>query len=74
MSAKTAYYKEPGGMQEGDRVGKQRKTVKAMIKKWPQYIKMNPRRKSGYPEILLVKQKAGNAVNAVNAVKCCKML
>ncbi len=56
ISAKTAYYKEPGGMQEGDRVGKQRKTVKAMLKKWPQYIKMNPRRKSGYPEILLVKQ------------------
>jgi hypothetical protein len=45
-------------MQEGDRVGKQRKTVKAMLKKWPQYIKMNPRRKSGYPEILLVKPKA----------------
>lgn len=58
VSAKTAYYKEPGGMQEGDRVGKQRKTVKAMLKKWPQYIKMNPRRKSGYPEILLIKQKA----------------
>jgi hypothetical protein len=55
ISAKTAYYKEPGGMQEGDRVGKQRKTVKAMIKKWPQYIKMNPKRKSGYPEILLSK-------------------
>ena len=58
VSAKTAYYKEPGGMQEGDRVGKQRKTVKAMLKKWPQYIKMNPRRKSGYPEILLVKPKS----------------
>jgi hypothetical protein len=57
VSAKTAYYKEPGGMQEGDRVGKQRKTVKAMLKKWPQYIKMNPGRKSGYPEILLVKPK-----------------
>lgn len=60
ISVKTAYYKEPGGMQEGGpntRVGKQRKTVKAMIKRWPQYIKMNPRRKSGYPEILLAKQK-----------------
>jgi hypothetical protein len=59
ISAKTAYYKEPGGMQ-GDgptsRVVKQRKTVKKMMKKWPQYIKMNPRRKSGYPEILLTRQ------------------
>jgi hypothetical protein len=57
-------------MQEGDRAGKQRKTVKAMIKKWPQYIKMNPRRKSGYPEILLVKPKeekpkAGNITRKV---------
>jgi cellulose synthase/poly-beta-1,6-N-acetylglucosamine synthase-like glycosyltransferase len=60
VSPKTAYYKEPGGMQEGGvntRVEKQRKTVKSMLKRWPQYIKMNPRRKSGYPEILLVKPK-----------------
>jgi len=55
ISPKTAYYKEPGGMQEGDRLKKQRTTVKAMLKRWPQYIKMNPRRKSGYPEILLIK-------------------
>ena len=59
ISVKTAYYKEPGGMQDGfsKRVDKQRKTVKKMLKKWPQYIKMNPRRKSGYPEILLTKPK-----------------
>jgi hypothetical protein len=37
------------------RVERQRKTVKKMLNKWPQYIKMNPRRKSGYPEILLTK-------------------
>jgi hypothetical protein len=53
VAPKTAYYKEPGGMQEGDRVAKQNKTVKKMLKRWPQYIKMNPRRKSGYPEIKL---------------------
>ena len=57
VAPKTAYYKEPGGMQEGDRVAKQNKTVKSMLKRWPQYIKMNPRRKSGYPEILLYTQK-----------------
>ena len=59
ISVKTAYYKEAGGMQDGtnSRVIKQRKTVKEMIKRWPQYIKMNPRRKSGYPEILLTKSK-----------------
>ena len=64
VSPKTAYYKEPGGMQEGDRIGKQRKTVKAMIAKWPQYIKMNPRRKSGYPEIRLVMPKEGEEKTA----------
>uniref|UniRef100_A0A6C0DP51 Glycosyltransferase n=1 Tax=viral metagenome TaxID=1070528 RepID=A0A6C0DP51_9ZZZZ len=57
ISPKTAYYKEPGGMQEGNRKAKQKKTVKAMLKKWPQYIKENPSRKSGYPEIRLLKQK-----------------
>jgi hypothetical protein len=57
VAPKTAYYKEPGGMQEGDRVAKQNKAVAAMIKKWPQYIKLNPRRKSGYPEIRLVQPK-----------------
>lgn len=57
VAPKTAYYKEPGGMQEGDRVAKQKKAVEAMIKRWPQYIKMNPRRKSGYPEIRLVQPK-----------------
>uniref|UniRef100_A0A6C0KMG2 Glycosyltransferase n=1 Tax=viral metagenome TaxID=1070528 RepID=A0A6C0KMG2_9ZZZZ len=53
VAPKTAYYKEPGGMQEGNRIAKQNKTVKSMLKRWPQYIQMNPRRKSGYPEIRL---------------------
>lgn len=58
VAPKTAYYKEPGGMQDDGmeaRVAKQKAAVAAMIKRWPQYIKMNPRRKSGYPEILLMK-------------------
>ena len=57
ISVKTAYYKEPGGMQDGTRLGKQRKTVKLMLKRWPHYIRLNPRRKTGYPEILLAKPK-----------------
>ena len=60
VAPKTAYYKEPGGMQDDGmeaRVAKQKTAVAALMKRWPQYIKMNPRRKSGYPEILLVKQK-----------------
>jgi hypothetical protein len=66
ISPKTAYYKEPGGMQEGDRLEKQKKTVKAMLDKWPQYIKMNPSRKSGYPEIRLVPQKTEDAATAAS--------
>lgn len=57
VSPKTAYYSEPGGMQEGDRKAKQQVAVDKMLKKWPEYIKMNPRRKSGYPEIRLVQPK-----------------
>ena len=53
-AVQTATYATPGGLQEGNRLSRERKTVKAMLKRWPQYIKMNPRRKSGYPEIRLV--------------------
>lgn len=67
VAPKTAYYKEPGGMQEGDRVAKQNKAVKAMMAKWPQYIKPNPRRKSGYPEIRLV-QPAADSTSAKKRV------
>lgn len=67
VAPKTAYYKEPGGMQEGDRLGKQDKAVKEMMKRWPQYIKPNPRRKSGYPEIRLVQPKEGAAVAPATA-------
>jgi len=45
-------------LQEGNRLAREKKTVKSMLKRWPQYIKMNPRRKSGYPEILLVRPSA----------------
>jgi hypothetical protein len=56
-AVQTSTYATPGGLQEGNRLARERKTVKAMLKRWPEYIKMNPRRKSGYPEILLVKPK-----------------
>lgn len=58
VSGQTSTYSTPGGLQEGNRLLREKKTVKAMIKKWPQYIKMNPNRKSGYPEIRFIKQKA----------------
>lgn len=69
VAPKTAYYKEPGGMQEGDRVAKQDKAVKAMMKRWPQYIKLNPKRKSGYPEIRLVAAKGDQPTKRVTRKK-----
>lgn len=54
VAVQTTTYGTPGGLQEGNRLARERKTVKAMLKKWPQYIKMNTRRKSGYPEIRLI--------------------
>ena len=72
VAPKTAYYKEPGGMQDDGmaaRVAKQKAAVAAMMKEWPQYIKMNPRRKSGYPEILLIKPKSDKGTAKVSKVK-----
>jgi glycosyltransferase involved in cell wall biosynthesis len=53
VSPKTAYYKEPGGMQTRNRLKHQYVAVKALLKKYPQFVKSNPTRKSGFPEIRL---------------------
>lgn len=53
VSPKTAYYKEPGGMQTRNRLKHQQVAVKALLKKYPQFVKSNPTRKSGFPEIRL---------------------
>ena len=51
VSPITAYYKEPGGMQEEDRKEKQNEAVKTLLKRYPQFVTQNHSRKSGYPEI-----------------------
>jgi hypothetical protein len=54
VSPKTAYYKEPGGMQtDPKRLEKQKTAVEYLLKTWPDKVMPNPRRKSDYPEILL---------------------
>ena len=54
VSPKTAYYKEPGGMQtDPKRLEKQKTAVAYLMKTWPDKVMENPRRKSDYPEILL---------------------
>jgi hypothetical protein len=54
VSPKTAVYKTPGGLQFGNRLEREHKTIKAMMKKYPGWIKENPTRKSKMPEIRLV--------------------
>jgi hypothetical protein len=54
VSAKTSTYKTPGGLQLGNRLKKERATVKGLMKKYPGWIRVNPTRKSKMPEIRLV--------------------
>jgi hypothetical protein len=54
VAPKTAYYKEAGGLQDfSDRRERQEEAVKGLLEKWPNWIRRNPVRKSGYPEIRL---------------------
>ncbi len=59
IAPKTAYYKEPGGLQsDSNRLKRQEDAVDWLVKKYPEYVKRNPNRKSGFPEIRLIKQKS----------------
>jgi hypothetical protein len=52
VAPKTAYYKEPGGMQtDPERLKKQEAAVEFLVKEYPDWVKRNPNRKSGFPEI-----------------------
>ena len=57
VAVQTSTYGTPGGLQDGNRLARERKTVKAMLKRWPDFLAPNPRRKSGYPEVRLVQPK-----------------
>ena len=60
LSHKTATYNEAGGLQsdgQAARIAREKETVATMLKKWPQYVRANPRRKGPFPEVLLIRQK-----------------
>ena len=60
LSHKTATYNEAGGLQsdgQAARIAREKETVAVMLKKWPQYLRANPRRKGPFPEVLLIRQK-----------------
>lgn len=59
IAHKTATYKQPGGLQSNGaqaRLKRETETVEKMLKKWPQFIRRNPRRKGPFPEILFIRQ------------------
>jgi hypothetical protein len=59
VAPKTAYYKEPGGMQENpERKKKQEHAVKFLLAKYPEFVALNPTRKSGFMEIRLKDMRA----------------
>lgn len=60
LSHRTATYKEKGGLQSDGkeaRIAREKETVAIMLEKWPQYIRINKKRKGPYPEILLTRPK-----------------
>lgn len=60
LSHKTATYNEAGGLQSDGqqaRIEREKATVDALLKKYPQYLRANPRRKGPFPEVLLIRQK-----------------
>jgi hypothetical protein len=52
-AAKTSIYTTPGGLQDGKRLTRVKKDVSGLLKKYPDYVVLNPRRKGPFPEILL---------------------
>ena len=55
VAVQTATYATPGGLQDGNRLAREQKTVKIMLKKYPEYLRLNPHRKSGFPEFRLIR-------------------
>lgn len=62
IAPKTAYYTEPGGMQaDPQRHKKQEEAVKFLLKRYPDWVRLNPTRKSGFMEIRLRDKKPETA-------------
>jgi hypothetical protein len=53
IAPQSAYYKEPGGMQEERTMGRIDASAKAMVAAFPDLVKINLTKKSGIPEVRL---------------------
>lgn len=62
IAPKTAFYTEAGGMQtDTKRRKKQEEAVKFLLKRYPDWVRLNPTRKSGFMEIRLRDKKPETA-------------
>jgi hypothetical protein len=57
FAPQTAYYKEPGGMQETRTMRRIETSAKAMVEAFPDLVKINLTKKSGMPEVRLRDQR-----------------
>jgi len=57
VAAKTSIYTTPGGLQDGNRLARVKADVEGLMKKYPDYVFPNPRRKGPFPEILIKDKK-----------------
>jgi len=53
IAPQTAYYKEPGGMQEERTMRRVSQSAEAMVRAFPDLVKINLTKKSGIPEVRL---------------------
>jgi len=61
IAPQSAYYKEPGGMQEERTMRRIEGSAKAMVAAFPDLVKINLTKKSGMPEVRLRDQRAEEA-------------
>lgn len=57
VAAKTSIYTTPGGLQDGNRLARVKADVEGLMKKYPDYVFPNPRRKGPFPEITIKDKK-----------------
>lgn len=66
VAAKADIYKAPGGCQDTRTVEQAEASVRSLMEQWPGIVRLNTRRKSAFPEILLNRRARhdGNPVDA----------
>lgn len=59
VAVKTRWYKNPGGLQDTRTRASEDAAVAALLGRWPHLLRVNPGRKSGFPELRFVQPTRG---------------